>query len=149
MEQLIQSFGIDAKLIVAQIINFVILLALLSYFLYTPMLRLLKEREEKIAQGIKDAEAAAKAKATADGEKKAILTAAEQKAAHINTAATNEAAARGDEIVKEASLKAENILKAAESAGEQLKQKAAKEAEADVAKAALLAAERILREKAS
>ncbi len=149
MEQLIQSFGIDAKLIVAQIINFVILLALLSYFLYKPMLKLLKEREEKIVQGIKDAEAAAKAKATADGEKKAILTAAEQKAVEINAAAASQAATRSDEIVKEAASKAESIVAAAESASEQLKIKAAKEAEADVAKAALLAAERILREKAS
>ncbi|HMA79010.1 MAG TPA: hypothetical protein VKP88_07860, partial [Candidatus Paceibacterota bacterium] len=65
MEQLIQAFGIDTRLIVVQIINFGLLLALLSYFLYRPILNLLEEREAKITQGIKDAEAAAAAKADA------------------------------------------------------------------------------------
>lgn len=149
MEQLIHSFGIDAKLIVAQIINFVILVALLSYFLYKPMLQLLADRRAKIEKGIADAEAAAKAKATADEEKKVILTAAETQAGEITQKATHIASAKGEEIVSEASARAEAIIKAAEASGEQLKAKAAKDAEADVAKAAVLAAERILREKAS
>ncbi len=149
MEQLIESFGIDGKLIVAQIINFVVLLALLSYFLYKPMLKLLRERQEKIEKGIKDAEAAAKAKATADEEKRAILTAAEQKAADVAASAAMTANARSEEIVAEANDKAANILKAAEATSAELKAKAQKDAEADVAKAAVLAAEAILREKAS
>lgn len=39
MDQLIQAFGIDAKLITVQIINFGILLAALTYFLYKPVLK--------------------------------------------------------------------------------------------------------------
>lgn len=149
MEQLIESFGIDGKLIVAQIINFVILLALLSYFLYKPMLKLLAERQEKIAKGITDAEAAAKARATADEEKRAVLTEAAQKASEVEKQAAQTAQKRGEEIVQEASEKAAGIVANAEKAGEALKQKAQKDAEADVAKAAILAAEEILRQKSA
>ena len=73
MEQLISAFGIDVKLITIQIINFVVLAGLLSYFLYKPVLKILDEREEKIKQGIADAEEAAVAKASAVSEKQALL----------------------------------------------------------------------------
>jgi F0F1-type ATP synthase membrane subunit b/b' len=56
MEEIIHAFGIDQRLIIIQIVNFAILAGALGYFLYTPVLRLLREREEKIAQGLKDAE---------------------------------------------------------------------------------------------
>lgn len=149
MEQLIESFGIDGKLIVAQIINFVILLALLSYFLYKPMLKLLAERQEKIESGIRDAEAAAEARATADQEKRSVLTAATEKASELEKQAVLTAAKRSEEIVAEASEKAAGIVANAEKAGEALKIKAQKDAEADVAKAAMLAAEEILRQKSA
>ena len=60
MEQLIHAFGIDARLILLQVINFGLLMAVLSYLLYKPVLKVLAERQEKIAQGVKDAEEAGK-----------------------------------------------------------------------------------------
>jgi len=83
MEQLLQAFGIDAKLIIIQLINFGILAGLLTYFLYTPILNMLAQREEKIAQGMKDAEDAARAKAAANEEKKGILSAAHKDAESV------------------------------------------------------------------
>jgi F0F1-type ATP synthase membrane subunit b/b' len=50
MEAIVEAFGIDAHLIIVQIVNFAILMAALGYFLYTPILNLLRDREEKIAQ---------------------------------------------------------------------------------------------------
>ena len=73
MEQLIEAFGIDVRLIIIQVFNFGILMAVLTYFLYKPVLKMLNEREAKIAQGIKDAEEAAKVRGEATEEKKAIL----------------------------------------------------------------------------
>src|SRR5665647_3963698 len=43
--------------VIAQIINFLILVWLLKRFLYKPILKAIDEREEKIAAQIKDAEA--------------------------------------------------------------------------------------------
>lgn len=149
MEQLIHAFGIDARLIVIQIINFVVLVALLSYFLYKPVLKLLREREQKIAQGIKDAEAAASARARAEEERKAVLAAAHSEAEAVSSRAKEHAGTEAEEIVAAAREKAATIVAGAQVQGDELKAQALKQSEGEVAKVAILAAEKILREKAS
>lgn len=149
MEQLIEAFGIDVKLIVVQIINFVLLVGLLSYFLYKPLLKMLQDREEKIATGIKDAEAAAKAKADAETEKQGILTAAHSEAAEVNARAKATADQKASEIVSDAQDKSAAIVKDAERKGEDIKAQAQKESEAEIAKLAILAAEKVLKEKSA
>jgi len=54
------GLGIDWQLLIAEIINFVILLLILKRFLYKPFLRLLEQRRVKIEEGIKKAEEAEK-----------------------------------------------------------------------------------------
>jgi F-type H+-transporting ATPase subunit b len=149
MEEIIKAFGIDGRLIVIQIVNFSVLVGLLGYFLYNPILRVLRDREEKIAQGIKDAEAAAVAKATADAEKQVVLTAAHQEASEINTRAKAAADVKSDEIVSAAEEKAAATLKAAERKATEAAARITKEAEAEIAKTAILAAEKVLREQAA
>lgn len=146
MEQLIHAFGIDVKLITVQMINFVILMGLLSYFLYKPVLKVLADREEKIAQGIKDAEAAAAAKAAAESEKQSILRAAHAEAEGVAEKAKTYASEQSDQIVSDAHLKAESLIKDAESKGQEIKKQAEKESEAEIAKLAILAAEKVLRQ---
>ena len=149
MEQLIHAFGIDGKLIAVQIVNFIILLALLSYFLYKPVLKLLAEREEKIAQGIKDAEAAAHAKATAASEKQTIVSDAQKEATQITENAEMRARESADEIVAAARQKADEVAQTATAEAAALKEQAIKASEAEVAKTAVLAAEKILRNQTS
>lgn len=149
MEEIIKAFGIDLRLIVIQIVNFTILMSILGYFLYTPILNLLKEREEKIAKGIKDAEAAAKAKAEADVEKQAVLTAAHDEARDINTRAKIAADEKAASIVDGAEEKANAIVKNAELRAAEAADQIKKEAEGEIAKTAILAVEKLLREQAS
>ena len=84
MESLIQAFGIDLRLIVIQIINFAVLAAALSYFLYKPVLKLLKDREDKITQGMSDAEQAAKAREMAEEDRKVVLKEAHKEAEEVS-----------------------------------------------------------------
>lgn len=147
MDQLIHAFGIDAKLIFIQIFNFGILMALLSYFLYKPVLQMLANREEKIAQGMRDAEDAAKAKASADEEKKEILSIAHKDAEAIGSKAKTYADEKADAIVAEANTKADGVLKAAEAKSMEMKDQARKDSEAEVAKLAVLAAKKVLQSK--
>lgn len=149
MDQLIQAFGIDTKLIVVQIINFVILTMILSYFLYRPVLNVLKERREKIDQGIKDAEAAASAKATAETEKQAILTEAQKEAEAVSSRATQYADEKAASIVATADEKASGIVAMAEQKAVETQQKALKDSEAEITKLAVLAAEKVMREQTS
>ena len=147
MDSLISAFGIDLKLIIIQVINFVVLAAALSYLLYKPVLKLLNEREEKIKQGMADAEAAGKAKENAEAERKEIVGAAHQEAEAVGKRASEHAKEIGDNIVRYAEEKAAASIEAAREKGEALKQQAQKDSEAEIAKLAVLAAERILKEK--
>ena len=149
MEQLIAAFGIDVHLITIQIINFAILAGLLSYFLYKPLLKVLNDSEEKIKQGIVDAEQAAKAHAQAQEEKKAILSQAQIDATAIDARAQAFAKEKEVQILKEAELKAADVVRSAQTKSALLKEQALKESEAEIAKIAVLAAEKVLLEKVS
>ncbi len=149
MEDIINAFGIDGRLIVIQIVNFAILMAALGYFLYNPLLNLLREREEKIVAGIKDAEAAAIAKASAETEKAAVLTAAHTEAVAVNARAKSAADVKAAEIVSAAETAAAVAKAKAATEAEELKAAAIKASEAEIAKTAILAAEKILREKSA
>jgi len=53
---LLKEFGISPLLLVAQIVNFLIILFLLQRFMYKPVLAMLKKRKETIKEGLKQAE---------------------------------------------------------------------------------------------
>lgn len=149
MEQLIEAFGLDIRLIIIQIFNFGLLMAALSYFLYKPVLAMLKEREEKIAAGIEDAEVAKQAKEQAAEEKKEILATANKEAEAMAVRAKEHAGEKADQIVATANKKAEQVLVDAKKHSEELKSAALKESEAEIAKLAVLAAEKVLKERTS
>lgn len=56
MEGIIKDFGINWYLLIAQIVNFLIILYILKRFLYKPVLDVLKKRQEAIKEGLKQAE---------------------------------------------------------------------------------------------
>jgi F0F1-type ATP synthase membrane subunit b/b' len=55
MDAILTTFGIDWHLLLLQGINFGILLAGLTYFLYKPVMRMLEERSNTVRQGVEDA----------------------------------------------------------------------------------------------
>lgn len=56
MDDLIKTFHIDWKLLIAQMINFGVVLAVLAIFALKPLVKLMNDREKKIANGVKNAE---------------------------------------------------------------------------------------------
>ncbi len=149
MDQILHAFGIDWRLIVIQIFNFAILAGLLWYFLYTPILKVLNERQQKVEKGVKDAEAAEKSLQEAGSEKSKIVTNAHSEASEIVDRAKKHADEKGAVIVSDAQGKADRIMSDAKDKGEELKEQAKKESEAEVARLAILAAEKVLQEKLS
>src|SRR3989344_4302826 len=55
MASIISTFHIDWKIIIAQAVNFAIVLAVLYFFALKPLNKLMAERSEKIAKGVNDA----------------------------------------------------------------------------------------------
>jgi F-type H+-transporting ATPase subunit b len=56
IEQIARTFGVDWQHLIAQIISFCIVCALLSRFAYRPVLAILEERRQRIAEGLANAE---------------------------------------------------------------------------------------------
>ncbi len=149
MQEILTAFGIDWRLIVIQIFNFGVLAGILWYFLYTPVLKILNEREEKIKKGIRDAEEAEKARTEADAEKTKILKDAHGEASQIVARGTAHAEEKEKALLNEASEKIARDIASAKALSEELKAKAIKESEAEIAKLAILGAEKVLEKELS
>ncbi len=54
----IGTLGINLKIFIAQLINFTVVLLVLWKWAYTPIVKILEERQEKIEKGVKQADAA-------------------------------------------------------------------------------------------
>lgn len=50
------KFGLDVRLLLAQVVNFLIVFVILAQFVFRPLLRIMRERTDRIAQGLKEAE---------------------------------------------------------------------------------------------
>jgi F-type H+-transporting ATPase subunit b len=144
MEEILHAFGIDGRLIVIQIINFAILAGALWYFLYTPVLRLLAEREAKVKKGIEDAESATKALLEADSEKINIIKDARSEASQIVQKGTKHAEEKQKAMLDETSEKVRRQQELALAQAEDIKAQAIKASEAEIAKLAILGAEKVL-----
>lgn len=144
MTELFTTFGLNGKLLLIQAVNFGVLLAALTYFLYKPLMRTMDERRSKIEEGVRAADAAAQRLAAADEESKQIVGTGAREAEGLVAAARIRAEEKGTEIVKVSEAKADALLKDASARAEESKRKALAESEKEIAKAAMLAAEKIL-----
>ncbi len=107
--KLFGDFGVQPVLLLAQVINFAILVFLLNRILYKPMKRMLDERKSRIAKGLSDAEKAAQELAATEEKVAQLLEKAQAKSQEIIKESKNSA----QEIVSEARLKAESDAKRA------------------------------------
>ncbi|OGG49395.1 ATP synthase F0 subunit B [Candidatus Kaiserbacteria bacterium RIFCSPHIGHO2_02_FULL_54_11b] len=149
MSELFAAFGINWQLLLVQALNFGVLLYALWYFLYTPLLKLIDDRQKKIAEGVKTAEAAEKKLADAKVKSEGIVGGAAREAEAMLASARSSADVKGAEIQKAAEARAAATLKEASERAEEGKRQALKESEREIARAAMLAAEKILREKSA
>jgi F-type H+-transporting ATPase subunit b len=147
MDQLFAVFGVNWKLLIIQLINFGVLLFILSRVLYRPLMRIIDERQKKIAEGVRTAEEAALKLASAESEGKQIVGSAAREAEGLVAVARNRADERAREIVQAAESRADAALKDAALKAEEAKRQALEESKQEIARAAMLAAERILKTK--
>lgn len=144
MESLLSVFGIDWKMLVLETINFLLLLAGLSYFLYTPVLKMLNDRREKVAKGVKDAEVAERRVKEVEEKRQDILAKAEREAEGIVERGVAEGKKERADIVKAAQERTDKALAEARVQAEELQRRALAESQKEVARIAILAAEKIL-----
>lgn len=147
MQELISTFHIDAKLIIAQLVNFAIVLFVLKKFAYAPLMKTMNERTSKIEKGLKDAEESHKKLAEITEKEKEVLVEARKQAQEI--VAKSEAAANKtkDEILENAKVQSEKIISDAQKKLEQDRDQMFKEIKAQVAELVVAAAGKVIGEK--
>ena len=83
MDSLINTFHIDWKLMLAQLVNFVLVFYVLRRFALKPLMKVMKARSAEIEKGLKDAESIRQKLAEAEGTKAEIITQAKKEAQGI------------------------------------------------------------------
>lgn len=146
MGQLFDAFGIQTHLLVAQAVNFGVLFLVLSYFLYKPVMKTLDDRRKVIAKGVEDAQEASEALAGAHDTATEITRTAETDAEGIVARARDEAGTERERLVKEAQARAEGIEKDAQARAQEAHDRALRESETEIARLAILAAEKAMRQ---
>lgn len=127
-----------------QIINFLILVALLRAFCYKPVVRMIHARQDKIAESLQkaDDDAAEADKLLADY--KAKLAAAQQKAEEIVANAEKRAASEREESVKRTREEIAQMKKAAEAEINRDRERAVEQLRAQMVALSMAAASKII-----
>ncbi len=103
------KLGINPYLLVAQLINFGLVVLLLSYLLYRPVLNALRARTQRIQESIENAEQVKQQLARAQQDYEAQIARARQEAAQIIAQANERAQVQAREVVANAQADAERI----------------------------------------
>ena len=142
MQAIFTTFGINWHLLLVQGINFGILLAGLTYFLYRPIMRILEERRAHVEAGV-EASAAAQARlAEVESSRGEVLARAGQEADGVLSAARAAAEAKERDIVARGEASAAAAVKEAQAQAAELKERALRESKAEVAKLIVLGIEK-------
>ncbi|TMA94980.1 MAG: F0F1 ATP synthase subunit B [Deltaproteobacteria bacterium] len=117
VEEIARTFGVDWPHLAAQVVSFSIVCALLYWFAYKPVLRMLEERRRQIAQGLANTEKINAALAAIETQRREIMTAARTEAARLIEEARGVARRVKEQETQRAVAAAEQlVLKAREAA---------------------------------
>lgn len=144
------ALGINGPFLLAQIVNFVLLLLLLRAFLYKPMLRMLDNRKQRIAEGLQAAEVARREAEAERAKLQAQLDQERREAMDRIAVASKRGETLASEIEANARKEAQRIVDGAREDAVHERDRIIAEAQDQIAELALLAAEKVLgRELAS
>lgn len=112
--EIFHGIGIEPKLLLAQALNFGLLLFVLYRFLYAPILKMLNERSTKIEKSLKEAEEIEIRSTKAKEEHEIMIAEAKKEVAKLLKEAKIIREEMKIAIIKDAENKAEEILKKGE-----------------------------------
>ncbi|MEO6871008.1 MAG: F0F1 ATP synthase subunit B [Chthoniobacterales bacterium] len=113
-----ESFGFDVRIFLSQVVSFVIVALLLRWFAYKPILAVLEERRQRIAEGLLNADKIKQQLAEGEQRQKEILAEANATAQRMIDEAKSSAGVIAERKQQEAILAAEQILAKAREASE-------------------------------
>jgi F-type H+-transporting ATPase subunit b len=140
------ALGVNGPFLLSQIINFLILFLALRFLLWKPMLKMLNERKQRIAQGLEDAEQARKNRERAQAEYEERIKQAKQEREEILARATEEGEQASAETLAQARAQAERLVAEGKETVEQERQQVLVELRSQVAALSIAAANKLVGE---
>ncbi|PIT93003.1 MAG: ATP synthase F0 subunit B [Candidatus Harrisonbacteria bacterium CG10_big_fil_rev_8_21_14_0_10_38_8] len=135
MEQFIHEFGVDIRLLIAQLINFVVLVFVLAKFVYKPIIKVLDERRKKIEDGLEFSQKAKSELDNIEQIKAESIKSAEQKTLVILKEAEGSARELKNDILLSAEVEKEKLILAGKELLKEQKRRQEKEFYAEAASA--------------
>ena len=145
MTELLHKLGIDWRLIIAQMVNFFILLGLLYKFLYKPLIKMLEDRRVRVEKSIEQAKQIEENMARTTRERQEEIAKARVESGRIVEEAKLAATAHRNKLIVEAQAEAEKIVKQAQTALITEKTAMLTEAKAELADLVVATTEKVLR----
>ena len=147
MSQVLSVFGIDWRLLLINAVNFGLVLVALRYFLYAPVMRMLETRREKLAQGVRDADNAARSLSEIENSRAEVLAAAGKDADALVAAARAAGAQKERELMQKGEATAATLMRDASAQAAELQRRSIEESRQEVAKLIVLGMEKAFKTK--
>ena len=144
MDSFIETFHIDWKIIIAQGINFTIVLFVLYFLIVKPLKKLMKERSETISGGLNDAKVNAELLLNTKKEYDQIITKARTEAHTIFQEGKTEAESKKAEMIENAKKEVEIMISNGKKMLESEKAKIIEEAKKEIVSLVVLSTEKLL-----
>ena len=142
--EIFQAFGLDIKLLIANLINFLILVGVLYKFAYGPILKFIKERQDKIDQGLKDSAKAKKSLEDAEEKQKKMLTQTHKKSQEILEKAKEQAKVQSEAILIKTKDEAKSVIENAKKTIRLEQEAAIAKAKQEIASLVISTTEKVL-----
>lgn len=149
MSELFENIGIDWKLLSAQIVQFVLLIIILRWLAYKPIIAMLEKRSKTIEQSLADAKRIEQNLAEGEAERQRMLAETRKEAEMIVADARSSAEKVKVKVLDETKEKMDAMRKQTEAEAEAVKKKVLQDAQSQLADLVVLASERVIKEKLS
>lgn len=147
MEQLIQSFGLDGRILLWQVINFAVLFFILARFVFRPLAKIMREREEQVRNSLDEAGRLERKTAELEADLKKRLAEERREIENMHERARETHERLKKEIKTAAEAEAKRMIDEARLAAEEEKTRMFKSLEADIKRLAVELAGKILEER--
>ncbi len=145
MEDLIQTFHIDWKLMLAQIFNFALVFLVLYFLAVKPLRKVITERTEEITTGLDNAKQSKEELENAEKTRKEIEKEARMKANDIVNGATEEGKKVIKELTEVGAKEKEQILQSGKNQVELEREEMVQALSKETAHAVILSVEKVLK----
>lgn len=147
MDSFITTFHIDWKIIIAQAINFVIVLVVLYGLALKPLKKLMKERSEHIAKGLDDAKCNAEVLMQTENEYKKIIAKAREEAHTIFQEGKKDAEVKKQIMLDQSKADVDHMVATGKKTLEAEKIKMVEEAKKEIVSLVVAATEKLLADR--